>query len=120
MERYLEISDVLKKIQQITFDVDKFYTHTKNNTLDNYYKTVLTETVNTITLFPIDRALSNLDPFDDVAAIHNTFKMITEIISNMFLKDKVQVEKDLVDIVTKYPTDDVYTARMLQYHNQLH
>lgn len=120
MLQITDVDDLITKIRHLTLDGHTYYTHLKTNTLDTYYRTLLQTIIFDFTNIPVTRNVVGLDPIEDAKYIEHSFHIIADIVSSVFDKSQEEVEKDLLQAIDKFPTDDARLAHYYRLTNNLH
>lgn len=120
MERFVNVQDVINKVQQRTLDGGAYYNHLSNGTINDYYRDVIMETITDITIFAIERELAGFEPAEDAQETLHAFAQIIEMVATLFNKTKPDVEADLISMMHEYPVEEVREAQHLRHNNLLH
>ncbi len=120
MEKYLEVDDVLNKVRHSVTNIDAYHFHSQNHSLDQYYKDTLVEAVTTMSLLPVDREFEGMEPLENTDEISKGFSQIAEMIAITFIKQQVDVNRDLTLLINSFPMKEVHQSRILGTTNKLH
>lgn len=117
------VDDIICYVKQRALDVDTFYNHVFEGTLDKYYSAILTELASDLLALPVERAYLDLEPLDaeaDVEEVTDAVMELSLVVSSWFLKDAAIVSTDLARVIQKVPAEDIREARFLLRKNLLH
>jgi len=119
MKPITEVGDIVNKVQEIALDVNKYYLHMTDNTVDAYYQEVLTQVVTDMAVLPLERVLADVGPIEDANEIQDGFVKIIYTLSDLFGKDPKQVSIDLSLVLNKFPLNDVRQSTFLRHKGRL-
>lgn len=114
-----ELEDLIDKVQALSTDVDAYYTHLSQGTLDQYYKQVLDTAVVDMMRLPMQRMLDKMTPVEDPEDINRSLVKIADILATSFNRSHEQTRTDIIEAVNACPADDIRQAMVLRHNNKL-
>lgn len=125
--------DVISITRDIVFDTNSLRDHISNNTLDEFYHTVISDTIIRLTVVSAQLMHSEdalITPFDDpypstdtqelTLSLQFSIQAIVDIVAAAFGKKRLNVELDFRKAMKSIPVDDIREAELLRLQNKLH
>ena len=115
----VEVQDVIDKLDLQLQDIEKYYTHTSSNSLDQYYRQMIDTIVLDLTVIPVNQEILGLEPTDDAGSVNAGLAEMSGKLAKFFNKAPHSVELDVFNRMNTFPIDDTREARRLRHTNRL-
>lgn len=120
IQQFIELIDTVDKLKITLKDVNEYFDHQTNGTINAYYKEVLNNFAVDLMVVPIDRFTNGLPEIDDPDEISEVIEQASRLIAYTFDKSHQQIKDDLNVCVENLPIKDFREARLRRTQGMLH